>query len=185
MASPDEGSVVVAAAPPVFAAPSAPRVAVAQVDDVPRGRGVAVTVHGREVVVFRVPSQKQRQGLGDTWYALDRHCYHAGGPLDLGDIEDMDGPCVKCPWHQYTISLATGAAVYQALDDGCSGAAAAAQERRYVVKAKGGGPHQRTHHCVVENGTVYVTLSEGPESCKSDYYSSDEFHTIMGKNKQP
>jgi len=33
-------------------------------------------------------------------YCLDSVCFHAGGPLALGDIEELpDGKaCLKCPW---------------------------------------------------------------------------------------
>ena len=45
----------------------------------------------------------------NTFYALDLRCYHAGGPLSMGDIEDVEGNlCIKCPWHRYIIKLDTG-----------------------------------------------------------------------------
>lgn len=33
-------------------------------------------------------------------YCLDSVCFHAGGPLALGDVEELpDGrSCLKCPW---------------------------------------------------------------------------------------
>ena len=32
-----------------------------------------------------------------------------GGPLELGDIEDLDGtPTLYCPWHHYDFNLKTG-----------------------------------------------------------------------------
>lgn len=33
-------------------------------------------------------------------YCLDSVCFHAGGPLGLGDIEELPGghSCLKCPW---------------------------------------------------------------------------------------
>ena len=35
-----------------------------------------------------------------TFYAMDCSCPHEGGPLDLGDIEELDGiTSVICPWH--------------------------------------------------------------------------------------
>ena len=38
----------------------------------------------------------------DKLYCLDSTCYHTGGPLALGDIEDVDGDeCIVCPWHKY------------------------------------------------------------------------------------
>ena len=39
-------------------------------------------------------------------YAIDSICYHAGGPLAVGDIEDVNGhPCVLCPWHHYKVRV--------------------------------------------------------------------------------
>lgn len=33
----------------------------------------------------------------------------AGGPLGLGDIEDVNGhTCVVCPWHYYVVALDNG-----------------------------------------------------------------------------
>ncbi|XP_071788985.1 uncharacterized protein [Asterias amurensis] len=45
----------------------------------------------------------------DTFYALGADCPHEGGPLDLGDIEDIDGhECLVCPWHEYDFRLDNG-----------------------------------------------------------------------------
>ncbi|CAL8072240.1 unnamed protein product [Orchesella dallaii] len=43
-------------------------------------------------------------------YAVQEKCPHIGGPLHIGDIEDVPGcgPCIKCPWHSWTFSLKTG-----------------------------------------------------------------------------
>ena len=53
---------------------------------------------------------------GSFVWAMDRVCYHMGGPLELGDLEDLGlpgGPVVRCPWHSYRIGLADGAGLYQ------------------------------------------------------------------------
>ncbi|MBN3326318.1 RHBT3 protein, partial [Atractosteus spatula] len=47
-------------------------------EDVVRSGRVLAVVHGREVVVIH---------HAGVFYAMDRLCYHAGGPLHLGDIE--------------------------------------------------------------------------------------------------
>eukprot|EP00486_Rosalina_sp_Unknown_P007373 CAMPEP_0201572042 /NCGR_PEP_ID=MMETSP0190_2-20130828/15099_1 /ASSEMBLY_ACC=CAM_ASM_000263 /TAXON_ID=37353 /ORGANISM="Rosalina sp." /LENGTH=154 /DNA_ID=CAMNT_0047997339 /DNA_START=18 /DNA_END=478 /DNA_ORIENTATION=- len=53
----------------------------------------------------------------NTFYALDLRCYHAGGPLSMGDIEDVEGNlCIKCPWHRYIIKLDTGEGFYYGYD---------------------------------------------------------------------
>lgn len=36
----------------------------------------------------------------------------SGGPLELGDIEDIEGSlCVSCPWHHFSFCLTKGASV--------------------------------------------------------------------------
>uniref|UniRef100_A0A3P8ZD77 Rieske domain-containing protein n=1 Tax=Esox lucius TaxID=8010 RepID=A0A3P8ZD77_ESOLU len=46
----------------------------------------------------------------DRFWAMDSSCPHEGGPLDLGDIEDLvDGRRVLvCPWHHFDFCLETG-----------------------------------------------------------------------------
>ncbi|XP_030622513.1 uncharacterized protein LOC115805944 [Chanos chanos] len=47
----------------------------------------------------------------DRFWAMDSSCPHEGGPLDLGDIEDLgDGRlALICPWHHFDFCLDTGA----------------------------------------------------------------------------
>ena len=46
-------------------------------------------------------------------YCLDSLCYHAGGPLGIGDIEDVGGrACLSCPWHLYKVTLESGEKLY-------------------------------------------------------------------------
>lgn len=47
----------------------------------------------------------------DRFWAMDSACPHEGGPLELGDIEDLgDGRmALICPWHQFDFCLDTGA----------------------------------------------------------------------------
>jgi len=45
----------------------------------------------------------------EKFYAMDAVCSHEGGPLDLGDIEDIDGDrCIVCPWHHFEFRLCDG-----------------------------------------------------------------------------
>lgn len=45
----------------------------------------------------------------DTFHAMDAICSHEGGPLELGDIEEIDGErCLVCPWHGYEFRLTDG-----------------------------------------------------------------------------
>ena len=37
-----------------------------------------------------------------------------GGPLTIGDIEDVNGrECVRCPWHHYPVVLEDGSKLYR------------------------------------------------------------------------
>jgi nitrite reductase/ring-hydroxylating ferredoxin subunit len=90
-----------------------------------------------------------------TLYCIDAVCFHAGGPLTLGDIEEVAGrPCVSCPWHNYKITLDSGDKLFDALEkDPKSGKLVPAG-----WKAMPG--LQRTHECVVgSDRKVYVRLS--------------------------
>ncbi len=68
-----------------------------RVEDVPRGEGRAVTLHGRRIALFRT---------ADGWYALDAACPHRGGPLADGIVSDR---AVICPLHERRYALDTGA----------------------------------------------------------------------------
>ena len=76
----------------------------------------------------------------DGYRAFDSVCYHGGGPLAMGDIEEIPGDggdgggggggggggngsrtCVKCPWHSYLIDLETGKKWYKSLEPGPNG----------------------------------------------------------------
>ncbi len=50
-------------------------------------------------------------------FAMDSICYHMGGPLTLGDIEDIAGErCIVCPWHKHPVSLKTGHKLSQGVE---------------------------------------------------------------------
>lgn len=72
-------------------------VAVADVDDLPPGAMLPVTVDGRQVVVAN---------LDGTLIAIDGRCTHAAGPLGKGRI--VGGCLLECPWHGSTFDLSTG-----------------------------------------------------------------------------
>uniref|UniRef100_A0A4W3JRY7 Si:ch73-314g15.3 n=1 Tax=Callorhinchus milii TaxID=7868 RepID=A0A4W3JRY7_CALMI len=46
----------------------------------------------------------------DRFYAMDSACPHEGGPLELGDVEDMGTGklALICPWHQFDFCLEDG-----------------------------------------------------------------------------
>ena len=63
--------------------------------------GVEVTINGEKIALFRHLN---------SVYAMTTQCPHRKGPIQMGDIEDLNehGPCVVCPWHRWTFKLNTG-----------------------------------------------------------------------------
>jgi nitrite reductase/ring-hydroxylating ferredoxin subunit len=76
-----------------------PRVAAGRADALPPDRPVLREVAGRRIAIVR---------SGDTIYAVDDSCPHAGGPLSEGAV--LSGAIV-CPYHTWMWDLATGACV--------------------------------------------------------------------------
>ncbi|XP_047438216.1 Rieske domain-containing protein [Mugil cephalus] len=115
------------------------------------------TIEGRDVLII------YHQG---AFYALDSYCYHAGGILQNGDIEDINGKlCIICPKHKYKISLADGESLYKASDP---------RVKPPVPKWYSKGVKQRTHTITETNGDVYVKLSEVSSWIESDYYQGEK-----------
>jgi len=114
-------------------------------------------VKGRFVTVFR---------LEGKFYCIDSVCYHAGGPLTLGDIEDVDGQaCVRCPWHNYIVTIKTGEKLYQSLDK--------REDGKMVPGAwKSVGVRQRMHEVFERDGKVFVTLASQGD-IESDRYATN------------
>ncbi|XP_062984689.1 Rieske domain-containing protein [Elgaria multicarinata webbii] len=142
-------------------------VCVGREDELKKLQKMTATVHDREVVVFY---------HDERFYALDCRCYHAGGPLHHGEIEDINGqPCIICPWHKYKITLATGEGMYQAINP---------REPSLSPKWQSKGVKQRTHRVTVDNGNVYVTLSDLAESIDSDYYAEKNYKKMIDYPKK-
>ena len=72
---------------------------VAKISEIPAGMKKAVTVDGREIVVFNV---------GGKFYALPRKCTHMGGDLSAGILE---GETVICPRHGAHFNVTTGVCI--------------------------------------------------------------------------
>jgi len=74
--------------------------------------------------------------------------------------------CVRCPWHNYIVTVQTGEKLYQKL--------VKTEEGKLVP---GGwdsvGQRQRTHRVFERSGAVFVVVDE-EGSFESDKYSSDE-----------
>ncbi|XP_012577250.1 PREDICTED: Rieske domain-containing protein isoform X2 [Condylura cristata] len=137
-------------------------VCVGREDDIKKMERMTAVVHEREVVIFYHRGE---------YHAMDIRCYHSGGPLHLGEIEDFDGrPCIVCPWHKYKITLATGEGLYQSINPKDPSA-----KPKWCSK----GIKQRIHTVTVDNGNIYVTLSNEPFKCDSDFYATGDFKVIQ------
>ena len=72
------------------------RVAVARLDDLPAGGGLALTAAGRAVALFDIDG---------TPVAYDGRCRHRGGPIGEGYVRDG---VVTCPLHWWRYDVRTG-----------------------------------------------------------------------------
>lgn len=107
-------------------------------------------------------------------YGMDMRCYHSGGALQYGDIEEFNGRlCIVCPWHKYKITLAEGEGLYQAVDD------PTAKPLRTTWRSK--GVKQRIHKVTEVNGDVYITLNDSSEAIDSDVYQTEKYRTVLLK----
>ena len=99
--------------------------------------------------------------LGDgSLAAVDSICYHAGGSLGLGAIED--GNKIICPQHKYRVCLRTGAAF--------AGGDRAAEGRR-----------QRVHVAYEVDGALRVRPSAGGALASDRFAGAREtsWHDVM------
>lgn len=115
-------------------------------------------VQDRDIVIIR---------RGEKFFALDSFCYHAGGPLFMGDIEDFNGlSCLVCPWHHYKVHIDTGNMVYQSIDP---------HNPKKPPVWKNSGQKQRVHRVTVHDGSLFVTFSECTGDLQSDQYNTLEY----------
>lgn len=71
-------------------------VTIAQLTDLPDGRGVRVDIGDHRLAVFRI---------GDEVYAIGDRCSHAEASLSEGEVFDTE---VECPRHGSEFNLITG-----------------------------------------------------------------------------
>lgn len=128
-----------------------------------------VTVGGRAIAIIAYCGR---------FYAIDNFCYHHGGPLLMGDIEDVGGhTCIICPWHHYPISLESGEGFYKALEFSSPSSAhhldlfsTPLRTSTEVIKSK--GCKQRIHEVEVRDDDVFLILNADPTPLDSDTYSN-------------
>ncbi|XP_013872834.1 Rieske domain-containing protein [Austrofundulus limnaeus] len=135
-------------------------------EDIVRARRVTKLVNGcREVLVLYHQGQL---------YAMDTRCYHSGGDLQDGDIEEFNGRlCIVCPWHKYKITLAEGEGLYQAVEN------PTVKPLRTHWCSK--GVKQRIHKVTENNGDVYVMLNDSIDPIESDIYQTEKYRTACFK----
>ncbi|XP_031133339.1 Rieske domain-containing protein [Sander lucioperca] len=115
------------------------------------------TLEGRDILIIHHQT---------VFYAIDSYCYHAGGALENGDIEEIaDKLCIICPKHKYKISLANGEGIYKGTDP---------REKPPVSRWYSKGVKQRIHTVTETNGDVYVKLSEDTCWIESDFYQGEK-----------
>ena len=104
-------------------------------------------------------------------YCIDSLCYHAGGPLAVGDIEDVGGrPCLSCPWHLYKVTLDSGEKLYGATRFDESG-------KLVPDGIKSAGLRQRVHEVERRSDGWYVRLRLDGE-VESDKYNTKDIPGI-------
>ncbi|PNW84055.1 hypothetical protein CHLRE_04g219450v5 [Chlamydomonas reinhardtii] len=126
----------------------------------PEGARLQAKVEGRYVTIIR---------LDGKLACIDAICFHAGGPLGIGDIEDVNGrKCIVCPWHFYKIDVESGDKYYQTMEF--------KEGKMQAGEWKSNGVRQRTHKTWEEGGKIYVQLSTYERRpSHADYVESDGY----------
>ena len=111
-------------------------------------------------------------------YCLDSLCYHVGGPLGIGDIEDVGGrACLSCPCHLYKVTLESGEKLYGSTKlDETTG-------KLVPDGVKSAGVRQRTHEVEKRADGWYVRLRLDGPSLESDKYACNDVPGIAKGRK--
>ena len=119
-------------------------------EHIERGERKLVHIFGRDVALFHLDD--------GTYSAIDGKCYHKGGPLIEGDIEDMDDrQCIKCPSHGYYFDVITGEGLF--VNSG-------------QVKCSK-GEKQRVHNLEVRDDGIWVQEIDAALEYESDWFADD------------
>ena len=147
-------------------------------------RNLQLGPRGRNVVAVK------RNGVV---HCLDRFCYHAGGDLGAGEIEDLGEGlvCVVCPDHNYKVELSSGQRATRVRN-----AVKLPPHLVGVVELAGGGGggsgwacdgvlRQRVHHAREDDdGVLWVFLEENPLDPALTAESSDDAQQIALSSAQ-
>lgn len=112
-------------------------------------------IEGRYVTVL------QHEG---KLHCLDSVCFHAGGPLALGDVEELPNgqSCLKCPWHYYYVGIESGEKWYQGTVQGEDG-------KLLPGPWKSVGQRQRTHRVEEREDGIWVQLNLQGQLASDEY----------------
>ncbi|GMF09305.1 unnamed protein product [Phytophthora lilii] len=111
-------------------------------------------------------------------FCMDQACYHHGGPLVKGDIEELGGKTtIKCPWHAYHIAVETGEGLYKGVDMTMT-SSGKLQPSSPRLKSK--GVKQRTHFVELRNDgqDIYVADSSAIPGTKASDRKTQLWHCI-------
>ncbi len=106
------------------------------------GARLHTSIEGRFITLFR---------HRNTLSCIDAICHHAGGPLTLGaleDIEDLGNTVVLCPWHKFMVDIVDGTKAYRKVEVQGGKPVVGGWVRGKVV--------QRVHWVREDEGGVYV-----------------------------
>eukprot|EP00899_Mesostigma_viride_P009612 jgi/Mesvir1/18652/Mv17154-RA.1 len=123
------------------------------------GKCVTADVAKRLVTLFR------REG---RLFCIDARCFHQGGDLSKGDIEDLGGRMVlTCPSHKYQICMDTGRVFKRVYGTA---------ELQLQEKAE-----QRTHDVYEKDGHIWLRAGAclpALPSCTPSEYASDKYNDL-------
>ena len=120
------------------------------------GERIHVRIDLRYVTIFR------NKGVIS---AIDSICHHAGGPLTLGplrDIEDLGVTVVLCPWHKFMVSIDKGQKAYQSVE--------IINGKPQNVGWRLGKTVQRVHKVYEDDSGVYVVSVHFKEAVHIPYF---------------
>uniref|UniRef100_A0A2C9LQI3 Rieske domain-containing protein n=1 Tax=Biomphalaria glabrata TaxID=6526 RepID=A0A2C9LQI3_BIOGL len=116
-----------------------------------------MTIDGKDIFILLHKGQL---------FAFDSFCYHAGGPLYLGDIKDTsEYSCIVCPWHKYKLTVQSGEGLYYSLNP---------QDLKSPPQLCSKGAKQRTHVVTRQEDRLYITFSYTVKplgTVESDHYN--------------